>query len=129
MAKYHIQLSVHDRTGEFGADNVTELFLLLANKLYQLDETQERKNNNSDEAAKKLIERYCQRFIKGDNRCHSPINKAGFDIDVAKCYLQKMTITETVSWLSEKKGFRTSKTAIGRYWVRFAQVISTEKAI
>ena len=81
---------------------------------------------NIENTEKKLVEKYHQRFIKNDNRNHSPMADAGLEVDVAKCYLQGMTIKQTVFWLKKEKDFKASKTAIGRYWVKFAQANSEE---
>jgi hypothetical protein len=127
--EYKIKLAVRGRTSEFGADSVTELLLLFATELFQLDQVTSPQNEqeNAKAAAKKLVEKYHQLYIKNDNRWHSPIANAGLEIEVAKCYLRGMTIKETTGWFKKEKEFKTSMTAIGRYWVKFAQADSEEK--
>ena len=125
--EYKIKLSVRGETSEFGADNVSELLLLMATELFRMDlSTLPQNKGDVEVAAKKLVEKYHQRFIKNDNRNHSPMADAGLEVDVAKCYLQGMTIKQTVFWLKKEKDFKASKTAIGRYWVKFAQANSEE---
>jgi hypothetical protein len=38
------------------------------------------------------------------------------EADLVRCYLQGMRIDETVQWLGDEKGFRATKSAVGRYW-------------
>ncbi len=48
--------------------------------------------------------------------CRSRIAVEGLELDLVKCFLQGLTISETVKWFKTHKGFKTSKTAVGRYW-------------
>jgi hypothetical protein len=122
---YKIKLEVRGRTSELGADSVTELLYLMATELFRLDYVTSPANiqNAADAAAKKLIEQYYQHFGNmNNNRSRSPIACAGLEADLAKCYLARMTSRETANWLKRERNFRTSITAIGRYWTRFAQL-------
>jgi hypothetical protein len=129
--EYKIRLEVRCRSSAFGADTVTELLLQFATELFRLDQATSPQSiqDNIEATAKELVEKYHQLYIKSNNRGHSPIAGAGLEIEVAKCYLQGRTINETVSWLRKEKEFKTSMTAIGRYWSKFAQANSEEKAL
>lgn len=48
----------------------------------------------------------------------SRIELAGLELVVIKCYLHGKTIAQTVSYLSFERGFKTSQTAVGRYFAR-----------
>jgi hypothetical protein len=123
--EYKIKLEVRSRTSEFGADTVTELLLLLATELFRLDQLTSPANiqNTVDAAAKKLIEQYYQHFGNlNNNRSRSPIAYAGKEIDLARCYLARMTIGEVVNWLKRERNFKTSGSAVGRYWPKFVQL-------
>ncbi len=122
---YKIKLEVRGTTSEFGADSVTELLLLMAEELFRIDLLTSPANtkNSVDTAAKKLIDEYYQHFANANNnRSRSPIACAGLEADLARCYLARMTIDEVVNWLKRERNFKTSKTAVGRYWTRFAQL-------
>jgi hypothetical protein len=123
--EYEIRLKVRGTTSEFGADSVTELLLLMAEELFRMDLLTSPANvkNNVDAAAKKLIEEYYQHFVNANNnRSRSPIACAGLEVDLASCYLARMTTDEVVNWLKRERNFKTSQTAVGRYWTRFAQL-------
>jgi len=123
--EYNIRLEVRGKTSEFGADSVTELLLFMATELFSLDLQTSPANvkNNVDTAAKKLIDEYYQHFVNANNnRSRSPITCAGLEVDLARCYLARMAIDEVVNWLKRERNFKTSQTAVGRYWTRFAQL-------
>lgn len=127
---YKIKLEVRGRTVDFGADSATELFMFLSIELYRMDKITEPSNapNNTDMAAKRLIEQYCQRFVDmNTNRSHSPMYRAGLEVELAKCYLERMSISQAVNWLKKEKNFKTSDTAVGRYWGRFARLKAASK--
>jgi hypothetical protein len=123
--EYKIRLEVRGKSSEFGADSVTELLLFLATELFSLDlqTSPATVKNNVDAAAKKLIDEYYQHFVNANNnRTRSPIAGAGLEVDLARCYLARMAIDEVVNWLKRERNFKTSQTAVGRYWMRFAQL-------
>jgi hypothetical protein len=125
--EYKIKLTVRGRTSEFGADSVNELLLLMATELFTMDRPQTSDSDNADEAAKKLIERYYQRFVRMNNHLRSPIASAGLEVEVAKCYLAGTTTENAVTYLQKERNFKTSKTAIGRYFARFAPLLAASK--
>ena len=43
------------------------------------------------------------------------------EIEVISCYLKGWGTIETTDWLN-KKGYKTSKSAIGRYWTRLRKI-------
>jgi hypothetical protein len=119
---YKIKLEVRGRISEFGADSVAELFYLFSTELFHLDVLTTPANTQSAEdiAAKKLMEQYCQQF--SENRRGTPIFRAGLEVDVAKCYFARMTADKTIEWLKKERGFKTSISAVGRYFARFEQL-------
>lgn len=127
---YKIKLEVRGRTSEFGADSVLELLSLFATELFQLDlltsqvKIPNKLNEEIDEstAARRLIEQYRVRFDKTNNRSNTMIFRAGREIELARCYLARKTVDETVKWLKKEKDFKTSESAVGRYWRQFAQL-------
>jgi hypothetical protein len=65
-----------------------------------------------------LYEAYKERFNSRPT-CESPIESHGLEIDLARCFLRRMTIKQASIYLENHKSLKTSKTAIGRYWKRF----------
>jgi hypothetical protein len=57
-----------------------------------------------------------------DSRCPSPIETHGFEGDLVRCFLRRMTIMQAVNWLENSKSFKVSRAAIGRYWTRFSSL-------
>lgn len=70
-----------------------------------------------DVKAKESLELYRSKIKRG--RCHSRVATAGLELDVIKCYLQGMTIAQTLEWLKKNRQFIGSDSAIGRYWKNF----------
>ena len=54
--------------------------------------------------------------------CQPRVVAAGFAKDAIKCYLQRMTLKQTVNWLKLNRHFDCSKTAIGRFWVQLHNI-------
>ncbi len=52
----------------------------------------------------------------------SPIEINGLEIDLARCFLQRMTILQAIEWLRINKNFKCSRSAVGRYWRRFSSL-------
>lgn len=52
----------------------------------------------------------------------SPIVRNGLEIQVIICYLRGWEINKTVDWLFNKKEYKASKSAIGRYWKRLRTI-------
>ena len=135
---YKIKLEVRGRTSEFGADSVAELLCLFSTELFHLDLLTLQANipnkptgmqDSNDAAAQRLIEQYYVRFDKMNNRSDTFVFRAGKDIDLAKCYLARMTVVEAVKWLKKEKDFKTSESAVGRYWRKFAQLPAAVKIV
>ena len=133
--EYKMRLEVRGKSSEFGADSVTELLMIMAEELYSLDlltaqgekpNIQKGTRNSKDAAAQRLIEAYHALFNKTNNN-HSPIFRARKEIDVASCYLARMTVDGTVKWLKKHKSFKTSESAVGRYFRGFAQLPTAVK--
>jgi len=127
--EYKIKLEVRGRSDEFGADNVTELLMRLASSLFILDRLASPVNiqNDANTPAQKLLKEYYVRFDKMDNRSDTLIFRAGKDIDLARCYLARMTVEEAVKWLGKERKFKASMSAVGRYWQKFAQLPTAVK--
>ncbi|MGD0077219.1 MAG: hypothetical protein ABSB91_01175 [Sedimentisphaerales bacterium] len=122
---YKIKLEVRGRASEFEAESVVELNYLFATELFRLDLLTSPANtkNNAEAEAKKLMEQYYQRFGNmNNNRSRSPIACAGLEVDLARLYLAKGTTGEAVNWLKRERNFKTSITAVGRYWKRFVSL-------
>ena len=75
---------------------------------------------HSGAEAKALLTAYYSRFVKNNHHNQSPLVKA--EMDLALCYLAGMTAKNTATRITENHGFKTSKSAVGRYWKRFTQV-------
>ncbi len=52
----------------------------------------------------------------------TPISRAGIEPDIIRCYLEKMTIDETVAHIKDNCDFEVSSSAVGRYWERFREL-------
>jgi hypothetical protein len=132
--KYKIRLEVRGKSSEFGADSVTELLLFMATELFSLDLLTSQANmpsksmqDSNETAAQRLIEAYHTKFNKTNNRHTTPIFRARKEVDLASCYLARMTVDETVKWLKKHRSFNTSVTAVGRYFRDFAQLPAAVK--
>jgi hypothetical protein len=134
--EYKIRLEVRGKSSEFGADSVTELLLFMATELFSLDlltlqakttNTPKAERDSNDAAAQRLIEAYHTKFNKTNNRHTTPIFRAGKEIDLANCYLARMTVDGTVKWFKKHRSFKTSESAIGRYFRDFAQLPTAVK--
>jgi hypothetical protein len=132
--KYKIKLEVRDKSSEFGADSVTELLLFMATGLFSMDLLTSQANtpsgstqDSNDAAAQRLIEAYHTKFNKTNNRHTTPIFRAGKEIDLASCYLARMTTVEAIKWLGKHRSFKTSVSAVGRYFRGFAQLPTAVK--
>jgi hypothetical protein len=104
----------------------------LATELFRLDVLTSQANTpntptGNDAATKRLLEQYYARFDKMDNRSDTLIFRAGRDIDLARCYLARMTVEEAVKWLKKERDFKTSISAVGRYWSKFAKLPTAVK--
>jgi hypothetical protein len=133
--EYKIRLEVRGKSSEFGADSVSELFYLFSTELFRMDlltlqvkiPSTQKGTQNSNDAARLLIEAYHAKFNKTNNRHLTPIFRAGKEMDVASCYLARMTIDATIKWLEKHRSFKTSESAVGRYFRSFAQLPTTLK--
>ena len=132
--EYKIKLEVRGTTSEFGADSVTELLLFMATGLFSMDLLTSQANapsgstqDSNDAAAQRLIEAYHTKFNKTNNRHTTPIFRAGKEIDLASCYLARMTTVEAIKWLGKHRSFKTSVSAVGRYFRGFAQLPTAVK--
>jgi hypothetical protein len=72
----------------------------------------------SEQKIKKAMILYEQKY-GNCNYAHSKIVRAGHLETVLACYLQGMSIYKVKSYLKKHFSVETSKTAIGRLWVRF----------
>jgi hypothetical protein len=70
-----------------------------------------------DVRAQEVLEFYRSKIKRG--RCHSRVATAGLELNVIKCYLQGMTLTQTLEWLKQNRQFVGSDSALGRYWRNF----------
>lgn len=70
-----------------------------------------------DVRAQEVLELYRSRIKRG--RCRSRVVIARLELDVIKCYLQGMTLTQTIEWLKQNRQFIGSDSALGRYWQKF----------
>ena len=68
-----------------------------------------------DEAAIKALSALNE--SRNEHRRYNPntnIARAGVEVDVVRCYLQRMTIDQIVSWLKRQRKFKASRSAVGR---------------
>ena len=69
-----------------------------------------------DVVAKQVLKVFESYFRHRKRLYRSRLTKVGLELDLVKCYLRGLTISETIKWLKAHKGFRISTTAVGRYW-------------
>jgi hypothetical protein len=76
-----------------------------------------------DRSAEQMLRMYKACFSKdGDGRPKRLLSRAasaGVELDIVRCYLRGMTGAAAIKWLREQAGFKTSSSAIGRYWSAF----------
>lgn len=70
-----------------------------------------------DIKAQEVLELYRSKIKRG--RHHSRVATAGLELDIIKCYLQGMTLAQTLEWLKQNRQFIGSDSALGRYWRNF----------
>ncbi len=75
---------------------------------------------NMQDALAIAWERYSER-VWGVRPCQSPLVRAGLDKLVLLKYLRGTSTEDTAAILKAEHGFSTSKTAIGRLWVKFRE--------
>jgi len=54
--------------------------------------------------------------------CPSVIEKGGYEIDLIRLFLDGSTIRDVITWMKNNKGIELSRSAVGRYWVRFRKM-------
>ncbi len=120
--KYKCELTVGNKTATITAASLSEFLYLLITELFKPG-TFADQGESDDFEASILVKQYYIKFVNvHSNRRHSPMAAAGLEIDLARCYLNNMSLEQTVEWLKKERGFETSITAVGRYWTRFVQL-------
>jgi len=69
-----------------------------------------------DAVAKRVLKVFESYFRHRKRLYRSRLTKVGLELELVKCYLRGLTISETIKWLKAHKNFRISTTAVGRYW-------------
>lgn len=69
-----------------------------------------------DVVAKQVLKVFEAYFRHRKRLYRSRITKVGLELDLVKCYLRGLTMSETIKWLKAHKNFRISMSAVGRYW-------------
>ena len=118
MAKaYCCTVTTPQGSQSFEADTWDCLVSMLS-RLITATETMEGRDD-LDSTAQAMVDAYNATFNSQPDVQGSRIKRAGFEIDIARCYLLGLTLEQTVAILKQEKGFKTSHTAIGRYWCKF----------
>jgi len=118
MAKaYCCTVTTPQGSQSFEADTWDCLVSMLS-RLITATETMEGRDD-LDSTAQAMVDAYNATFNSQRDVQGSRIKRAGFEIDIARCYLLGLTLEQTVAILKQEKGFKTSHTAIGRYWCKF----------
>jgi len=110
-------------TPEISCDVHTDKFSnFLGMVLEQLVKAVNSKGNQTfvgdlDVKAQETLELYRSKIKRG--RCRSRVVTAGLELDIIKCYLQGMTLAQTLEWLKQNRQFVGSDSALGRYWQKF----------
>ncbi len=55
---------------------------------------------------------------------HTTLAKADIEADVARCFVEGMTLETALAWLKENRSFTGSRSAVGRYYRRLFTVAS-----
>jgi hypothetical protein len=72
--------------------------------------------DNIDVVARKVLKVFEAYFRHRKRLYRSRLTQVGLELALVKRFLQGLTISETIKWLKAHKGFRISKSAVGRYW-------------
>jgi hypothetical protein len=110
-------------TPEISCDVHTDKFSnFLCMVLEQLVKAVNSKGNQTfvsdlDVKAEEALELYRSKVKCGHH--HSRVTTTGLELDVIKCYLQGMTLAQTLEWLKQNRQFVGSDSALGRYWQKF----------
>lgn len=80
------------------------------------------KTFNSQDGTAVIVQRMLRdRYGKTCNN-QTLIARAGLELDLIECYLKGMTILSVVDWMKTERNFTTSKSVVGRYWVKLRSV-------
>lgn len=69
------------------------------------------------DAAARAVQRIYSKKFRPTAKNQTRIAMACLELDLIKCYLQRMMILEAVEWMKRERRFDTSKTSVGRYWM------------
>jgi len=69
-----------------------------------------------DVVAKQVLKVFESYYRHRKRLYRSRLTKVGLELDLVKCFLRGLTISETINWLKAHKGFRISMSVVGRYW-------------
>jgi len=127
---YKCSLKIRGSTSEFETDNLAEFFCLLGEGVHRMERLAlKAKPQDIEAGARELVRDYYERFVNENNMPLSPICRNGLEVEMAACFLRGMTTEKTVDWFLKEKGFKTSRTAVGRFFVRFRQLRSRKNPV
>ena len=121
MGQYSFTLTTPQDSCSFEAEIWGRLATLILSQVSRItrESIHLESNHSVDLAVSMLMAMYHAKHSKHRPTDRTGIGAAGFDRDVASCYIQGMTIGKCVRWLEDNKDFATSATAIGRYYRKF----------
>ena len=123
-ARYSVSITTPQGTNLFEGDRWEILSRLVSGDIAKIVAAQLSSNPGSDldMMARGVLKVFKAYFNRHKRQYQSRVSKVGLELDLVKCYLRGLTISETVKWFKAHKGFRTSDSAIRRYWEVFRRV-------
>ncbi|MBC8378191.1 MAG: hypothetical protein H8E62_03365 [Planctomycetes bacterium] len=114
---YNLQLQTPVGECAAAADTMAGLVEITPRGLFgESERTTGPQGNKLDIVSRELWQAFLEcRADKGAIQ-HTKVKRAGCEFDLMKCYLEGMTIEESIEWIGSHKGETFSHSAIGRYW-------------
>lgn len=130
---YKFNFSIPGGTCKASASSPDELAMLLpAGIVNGLQPKEQQESPCLESVARDALELLRSHMLEVRGRVgHTVLSRAGLELDLIKCYLQGMTIGESVNWLENNCAFEGSKSAVGRYWkyLREIQIVPANELI
>ena len=131
IANYLLNLVTPGGRCEVQADTMRDLSELVPCGLLgqTYPNTGPEEKDSLEAVAKSLLIKFLEDHKQKGSFGRSDIARAGFELDLVKCYLQDLTIEHTLKWLKDNRGFVSSKSSVGRYWTVLNKIGHEYKAM
>lgn len=121
---YSLTIKTPQGESVFEGDRWDILSYLISGEIARLVAAGINENPGSDiDVVARQVLKVFKAYYRHRKRLHrSRLSAVGLELELVKCYLRGLTISETIKWLKAHKGFRISTSATGRYWEVFSRI-------